>query len=474
MLRVRAPIWRLSPIMAIALAAASIAFVPAVAAADTATNGRLVFASNYNGSIYDDFDIYSMNPDGSDLQQLTGSDPIESAYDSQPRWSPDGTKIAFQSNRDGDFEIFVMDANGGNVVQLTDDSVGNWGPSWSPAGDRIVFAGDDPVEEHYDFDIFIVDATGTTAPVNITEPNETETLQWEELSPDWSWATNRIAFQAARYVEEPAVEFSGAYRKIVTVAADGTDERIVSTLNDDHDHMPRWSPDGTWIAFATEPQPEQGWDIQVVHPDGTGQMNLTNTYLQQELFPSWSADGTMLVFTVNTSDDLYFIYTADFRPAPPTDGAGADGARDADLATDATAPPQTRLTSIGGITSSDWQRKTTDTPPPTSPTCTKTGTSGADVIYGTAGPDVLCGLGGGDTLYGLGGNDLLIGGTGRDLLMGGGGSDQLMGDAGRDELRGGKGNDTLMGGADNDLLYGGRGTDACSEGTVVGTEAACD
>lgn len=448
--------------------------LPGAAAADTAINGRIAFDSNVNGSLFDDYDIYTMEPDGSDMIQLTGTDPGEEASDAEPRWSPDGTQIAFQSNRDGDFEIYVMDADGSDVRQLTHDEVGSWNPSWSPSGDRIVYGGEDPNWENFDFDIFIVDVDGGSEPVNITEPYESE-LQWDDFSPDWSWVHNRIAFSGARYIDGPDLEQPGTYYKIVTVAADGSDEQLVSAINNDHDHDPRWSPDGNWIAFGTEPQPEQGWDVQVVHPDGTGQMNLTNSYFTQELMPSWSADGTRLLFLQDNFDDLYFIYTADFAPAPPTDTSARSTANPAELApAEASsaaarkAPPKTRLTRVGGVSTSDWQRHEG------LETCTIRGTNGANVLRGTAGADVICGLGGADTIYGLGGNDVLIGGAGNDKLFGGAGADLLAGEQGTDELRGGKGRDTLQGGAQSDRLYGGKGVDACSEGTFVGNEAGCD
>ena len=111
------------------------------------------------------------------------------------------------------------------------------------------------------------------------------------------------------------------------------------------------------------------------------------------------------------------------------------------------------------------------------PTCTITGTQGADRLNGTAGNDVMCGFGGNDVLAGRGGNDVLmgglgndqlsgevgqdtlIGGLGNDVLIGGIENDQLKGELGRDTLIGGSGNDVLMGGADNDQLSGEIGRD---------------
>jgi Tol biopolymer transport system component len=92
---------------------------------------RIAFQSNRTGNN----EIYLMNPDGSDVRQLT-SHP---ATDAAPEWSPDGERIAFQSNRDGNDDIWVMNADGSGLVQLTDNAVRDAKPSWSRDGKRIAF-----------------------------------------------------------------------------------------------------------------------------------------------------------------------------------------------------------------------------------------------------------------------------------------------------------------------------------------------
>ncbi len=87
-------------------------------------SGRIVFASDRDG----DWDIYVMKADGGNVRQLT-DDP---ALDLDPAWSPDGTRIAFSSERNGDRDIYVMGVDGENVRQLTDDPAWDTEPAWSP------------------------------------------------------------------------------------------------------------------------------------------------------------------------------------------------------------------------------------------------------------------------------------------------------------------------------------------------------
>src|SRR5262245_32792641 len=92
---------------------------------------RIAFASDRTGQ----FDIWLIDADGSGITQLT----TNPAFDGQPTWSADGSKIAFSSNRGGDMEIFTMDDSGANQVAFTADTVYEADPAWSPDGTTIAY-----------------------------------------------------------------------------------------------------------------------------------------------------------------------------------------------------------------------------------------------------------------------------------------------------------------------------------------------
>ncbi len=123
-----------------------VSVVPPVAATVPA---RIAFDSDRDG----DRDIYVMQADGTGLVQLTD----HPGDDGWPAWSPDGRRIAFGSDRDGDWDIYVMQADGTGLVQLTDHPGDDWWPAWSPDGRRIAFGSD----RDGDRDIYVMQADGT-------------------------------------------------------------------------------------------------------------------------------------------------------------------------------------------------------------------------------------------------------------------------------------------------------------------------
>ncbi len=207
---------------------------------------------------YTNQDIYKMNSDGSGVQQLT----IDAALDEYPTWSPDGSKIAFHSNRDGDWQIFVMDSDGTNQANISQNAFRDVFPAWSPDGTKIAFK------------------RGTTTSAEI-------------------------------YVMD---------------APSGLNQTRL-TFNSGDDGVPAWSPDGSKIAFS------QGSDIWVMDADGNNPHDLLGDGVGSDGEPAWSPDGTKIIFNSNRggSGDIWMV-DADGNIATlqniTSDNPGTDGSPD--------------------------------------------------------------------------------------------------------------------------------------------------
>ena len=128
---------------------------------------RIAFVSDRDGN----FEIYMMNADGSNQTRLTNN-PAE---DGMPAWSPDGSCLAFNSDRDGNFEIYVMDADGSNQTRLTNDPGWDTMPAWSPDGSCLAFNSDRDGKS----EIYVMDADGSN------QRNLTNNPAWDG-DPAWS------------------------------------------------------------------------------------------------------------------------------------------------------------------------------------------------------------------------------------------------------------------------------------------------
>src|SRR4051794_10077329 len=131
-----------------------------------------------DGLPYFDEDIFSANPDGTDEVNLTNTD---NAREIDPTWSPDGTRIAFSSNRDGNFDIYTMAADGSDVQQVTFvdrehdwDYVESFEPTWSPDGTQLAFTGYRAAESWPDIYLAAVGQTAET----FTEQAVTDTTDF--------------------------------------------------------------------------------------------------------------------------------------------------------------------------------------------------------------------------------------------------------------------------------------------------------
>ena len=246
---------------------------------------RIVFASNRDGN----WDIYSIDANGNNLLQLTD----EPASDEQPAVSPDGRRIAFKSNRVLSPELYVMDSDGTNAIRLTHDSFRKNRPSWSPDGKRIAFS-----SFRLDVgnsEIYAMDADGA---------NEKNLSQHEmqDLLPSWSPDGRKIAFVSAHNL--------GAFdaRHIFVMNADGKGRRNLTGGTDLTDSFsPTWSPDGRKIAFSSR-FIFVGYDIYVMTAEGKKLERLTEE--GNSSMPAFSPDGRKIAF-VSTRDGDKNIYLMD-------------------------------------------------------------------------------------------------------------------------------------------------------------------
>jgi len=246
-------------------------------AAFPAANGRIAFESERNGNA----EIYSMEPDASDQGRLTQSP----GSDTDPAWSPEGTRIAFTSNRDGNDEIYKMNADGSGETRLTTSPGSDSNASWSPGGRNIVFASRrDGQAEIY---VMNEDGTGQTRLTTNSAP---------DAVPAWSPDGTKIAFTSARDGQD----------EIYVMNVDGANQTRLTT-DPGSDVSPSWSPDGKKIAFASNR--DGNYEIYVMNSDGTDQKRRTMN-LEIDVDPAWSPDGTQITF-VSNRDSNYEIYRMD-------------------------------------------------------------------------------------------------------------------------------------------------------------------
>lgn len=164
---------------------------------------KILFASNREAysrtltqaeqKLFDDdssyfMDLFVMDADGSNVKQLTNSP----GYDGGPFFSPDNSEVVWRRfNPDGNSaEIWTMDIDGGNQRQLTSDAMVAWGPYYHPSGDYIIYSSN--VLGHANFELFLIDSEGTNTPVRVTNTDGTDILP--VFSPDGSklaWSTTR-------------------------------------------------------------------------------------------------------------------------------------------------------------------------------------------------------------------------------------------------------------------------------------------
>ena len=208
------------------------------------------YSLGYVWPIYDTYSIYTAKRDGSDIRLLT-----KGGYNAESTITRDGKHIVFTSTRNGDLDIFSMDADGSNVKQLTHELGYDGGPCWSDDGKKIVYRAEHPQTPEQIKDYKALYARGLIRPGNL------------EL-----WVMN----------------------------ADGSGKHQV-THNGAANFAPYWLPDGKRIVFSsniTNTKDPAGFDLYIVNEDGSGLERITY-YPGFDAFPMFSSDGKRLVWASN-------------------------------------------------------------------------------------------------------------------------------------------------------------------------------
>ncbi|MBE0686214.1 MAG: PD40 domain-containing protein [Anaerolineaceae bacterium] len=255
--------------------------------------GRILFETNRDGNQ----EIYMMNADGSDPINLTNS----TAIDFSPSWSPDRNSVAFNSGIGGNAEIFILDLEDMQSNNITNNLAKDWEPDWSPDGSQIVFFTDrDGLSEIYTIQM----DTFTTLRLTDTDAYDRQ--------PAWSPDGQQIAFSSDR---------DGEW-EIYLMDTDG-DNITRLTNHEEFDLAPAWSPDGKTISFSSKQA--GNWEIYIMDMVIHELKRLTN-HPANDLNPAWSPDGKEIAFQSDRDGNLeiYIMNTDGSEPVNITNHPAND------------------------------------------------------------------------------------------------------------------------------------------------------
>jgi TolB protein len=200
------------------------------------------------------YEIFTINPDGSNQQQLTSNN----ADDQCPAISPDGTQIAFSSDQSGEFDLYVMSIDGSGLTRLSNTPQRETHPEWSPDGTSILFARFPPGSWEGG-DIFVMNADGGNEQQLTTDPAD-------DMRPVWSPDGKKILFNSNR---------DGNY-EIYLMDANGEDQQRL-TVTPINEIFPRLSHDGAKIVYTYFDFETRKAEVHVMNADGSNDIALAST-----------------------------------------------------------------------------------------------------------------------------------------------------------------------------------------------------
>jgi Tol biopolymer transport system component len=255
----------------------------------------VAFASNRDGN----WEIYIGTPDGKEQRRVTYS---TDATDIDPMWSPDGQHIAYESSRNGNWEIYMVDVTTGAETRLTENPAFDINPFWSPDGTQIAFQSDrDGLWQVYVLDVATRQATRVSD------------LQGDDHDPQFSFDGKMISFHSIRG--------SNPNNVIYIMNADGSNAQPISDPAGDSDNQV-WSPDDTLIAYQSNLDGDN--DIYV-YDLATGVTRLVTNNTIADYAPTWFCNSPIIIFTSDITGDANLFST----PALPMDAVAIQVQTDA-------------------------------------------------------------------------------------------------------------------------------------------------
>ena len=244
--------------------------------------GTIIFDSYRDGT----WQVWVMNPDGSDPQLFTAHDNTSKYFNVQSSWSADLKKLYFCTSRDKNNEIYSIDADVSNDTNLTKNNFADQQPDWSAGNKRIAFVSNRDGNN----EIYVMDADGGNLQrLTVSKPND--------FRPRWSPAGDKIVFYTDR---------DGNY-EIYVMGADGSNQLRLTT-DEGWDGQVCWSPDAKTIVFVSDRDGNP--EIYTMDADGKNQQRITFNSAK-DYYPCFSPDGTKIVYHSNISgnDDIYIMNT---------------------------------------------------------------------------------------------------------------------------------------------------------------------